>query len=132
MLLAEGQRLSLTGTYSWRVETDQLTFSEELGRIFEFEPSAFVTIERIRDRVHPEDHPLLVQKMERARAGHENGEYEIRLRMPDDRLKRLRVFGRLIRHADGRLECPARSGRDPAQARRGGARQGRSSSAHVT
>jgi PAS domain S-box-containing protein len=105
MLLAEGQRLSATGTYSWRVETDQLTFSEELRRTFEFDRDVAVTVERIRERVHPEDHPLLVQKMERARAGHENPEYELRLRMPDGRLKHLRVLGRLIRHEDGRLEC---------------------------
>jgi PAS domain S-box-containing protein len=105
MLLAEGQRLSQTGTYSWRVETDQLTFSEELRRIFEFEPTGVVTIERIRARVHPEDHPLLVAKMERARAGRENPEYELRLRLPDGRLRHLRVFGRLIRDEDGRLEC---------------------------
>ena len=105
MLLAEGQRLSLTGTFSWRVETDKLTFSEELCRIFEFERNAVVTAARVRDRVHPEDHAMLAEKMNRTRAGQENGEYEIRLRMPDDRIKRLRVFGRLIRHEDGRLEC---------------------------
>jgi PAS domain S-box-containing protein len=105
MLLAEGQRLSLTGTYAWRVETDRLTFSEELRRIFELEGNAVVTVERIRERVHPEDHPMLVEKMQRARAGRESSEYELRLRMPDGRLKHLRVFGRLIRHHDGRLEC---------------------------
>src|SRR5262249_42874225 len=83
MLLAEGQRLSLTGTYSWRVETDELTFSEELCRIFEFEGTSVVTTGRIVERVHPDDHPMLAAKMARARAGQSNPEYEIRLRMPD-------------------------------------------------
>jgi PAS domain S-box-containing protein len=104
-LLAEGQRLSLTGTYAWRVEAEQLTFSEQLYRIFEFEPNTVVTTERISQRVHPEDLPMLADKMRRARAGESNSEYEIRLRMPDDRIKRLRIFGRLIRHEDDRLEC---------------------------
>jgi PAS domain S-box-containing protein len=103
--LAEGQRLSQTGTYSWRVDTDEITFSDQLRRIFELVPNAAATIDRIRERVHPEDRPMLAEKLERARAGSENPEYEIRLRMPDDRLKRLRVLGRLIRHPDGRLEC---------------------------
>jgi len=133
MLLAEGQRLSQTGTYSWRVETDRLTFSDELRRIFELDRDIVVTIERIRERVHPDDHPLLVQKMERARAGQENGEYEIRLRMPDSRLKHLRVFGRLIRHGDGRLECLGAvqdvTGRRLAEEARDSAR---SELAHVT
>jgi len=52
--LAEGQRLSLTGTFSWRVATDQITGSEELYRIFEFDPGVSVTIELIVSRVHPE------------------------------------------------------------------------------
>ena len=32
--LAEGQRLSRTTTFSWRVETNEITWSEELYRIF--------------------------------------------------------------------------------------------------
>ena len=33
--LAEGQRLSSTGSFSWRVDTDLITWSEELYRIYE-------------------------------------------------------------------------------------------------
>ena len=36
--LAEGQRLSATGTFSWRVATDEITWSEAVYRIFEFDP----------------------------------------------------------------------------------------------
>lgn len=105
MLLAEGQRLSLTGTYAWRVDSEVLTFSDELYRIFELDNDVVVTVPRILERVHPEDHPVLAAKMHRARSGCENPEYEIRLRMPDDRVKRVRVIGHLTRHEDGRLEC---------------------------
>ena len=35
--LAEGQRLSLTGSFSWRVATDEITWSEQLYRIFEID-----------------------------------------------------------------------------------------------
>src|SRR5262249_5919599 len=34
--LAEGQRLSHTGSFSWCVETDEIRWSDELYRIFEF------------------------------------------------------------------------------------------------
>ena len=37
--LAEGQRLSLTGTFSWQVAADEITWSEQIYRIFEFDPS---------------------------------------------------------------------------------------------
>src|SRR5215813_3396990 len=34
--LVEAQRLSLTGSFYWRVPTDEITWSEQLYRIFEF------------------------------------------------------------------------------------------------
>src|SRR5712692_8414987 len=54
-LLAEAQRLSRIGSFSWRVETDEIEFSEQLYRIFELDPDVPVTLERIGSRVHPED-----------------------------------------------------------------------------
>ncbi len=104
MLLAEGLRLSATGTFSWPVDTDELTFSEELQRIFGFEERA-IGVERIAARVHPEDLALFRRRMAEVRAGHDNDEYEIRLQMPDHQIKYLRVFGRLVRQPNGRLEC---------------------------
>ena len=57
--LAEAQRLSLTGSFSWRVTTDEITWSEQLYRIFEFDQGVPVTLELIVTRVHPEDIPFL-------------------------------------------------------------------------
>ncbi len=45
--LAEGQRLSRVGSFSWRLDTDEITFSEELYRIFEFDCDAAVMLEQI-------------------------------------------------------------------------------------
>src|SRR2546425_13137256 len=42
--LAEGQRLSLTGSFCWNVATDQITWSEQLYRIYEFEIGVPVTL----------------------------------------------------------------------------------------
>ena len=57
--LAEGQRLSHTGSFSWRVATDDVTWSEQLYRIYEFEIGTPVTREMIRSRVYPGDVSLL-------------------------------------------------------------------------
>ena len=45
------------------------------------------------------------EKIKRFDDGRENTEWHIRLRMPDGRIKYLRVIGRMIRHQDGRPEC---------------------------
>jgi PAS domain S-box-containing protein len=104
MLLSEGLRLSATGTFWWEVDTDELRFSQELYRIFELAPGV-VTFARVRERVHPDDQQLLAQRVEAVRSGRDNPESEIRLRLPDGRVRYLRVFARLIRHPDGRREC---------------------------
>jgi C4-dicarboxylate-specific signal transduction histidine kinase len=102
--LAEGQRLSRVGSFSWRVETDEITWSEELYRIFEFDRDVPVTLELIGSRVHPEDIPLLSEKMDLARGNINDHDYAIRLRMPDGRVKYLRTKSYGIRDRDGRLE----------------------------
>ncbi|MBZ9885090.1 PAS domain-containing protein [Mesorhizobium sp. CA10] len=106
-LLSEAQRLSSTGAFSWRVDTDEIAFSEELYRIFEFDPAHPVTMNQILDRIHPDDIPSLSTHMARVRAGEGNLGYEIRIRMPDHSVKFLRTFGRVVRRQDDRLECLA-------------------------
>ena len=84
--LAEAQRLSLTGSFYWRVPTDEITWSEQLYRIFGFDRGALVTPELIGSRVHPEDSPLLHDIIERARGTGTDFECEYRLLMPESRL----------------------------------------------
>jgi PAS domain S-box-containing protein len=103
--LAEGQRISSTGSFAWQLDTDEFTFSDELGRLFEFDPEETVTLERISERVHPDDLPLLAANVAIVRSGLDNPEYEIRMRLPDGRIKFMRVLGRVFRRPDGRLEC---------------------------
>ena len=103
--LTEGQRISLTGTFSWQLDTDELIFSEELHRIFEFEANAELTFATIGERVHPDDISVFAHNQARVRAGLDNPDYEIRLQMPDGRIKWMRVFARVNRHDDGRLQC---------------------------
>jgi PAS domain S-box-containing protein len=102
--LAEGQRLSRMGSCCWRVETGEITWSEELHRIFAFEPDVPVTLDLIATRVHPEDIPLLNDMVEKARAAVTDFEYEYRLLMPDDSVKYLHMIAHGIRDHDGRLE----------------------------
>jgi PAS domain S-box-containing protein len=102
--LAEGQRLSRIGSFSWRVETDEITWSEELYRIFGFERDVPVTLDLIGTRVHPEDIPLLNDMVERARGAVKDFEYEHRLLMPDYSVKYLHLIAHGIRDNDGRLE----------------------------
>ena len=102
-LLAEGQRISQTGSFYWRVDTDEVRASDELYRILGFEPGSPVTLGRIASRVNPEDMPLFDERIALARAGVDL-DYEIRLQMPDHSIKFLRMTAYGTRTRDGRLE----------------------------
>jgi signal transduction histidine kinase len=102
--LTEAQRLSRTGSFSWRAATDQITWSEQVYRIFEFDSGVPVTFELIGSRVHPEDMPLLRDMIERARSEANDFEYEHRLQMPDNSVKHLHLVAHATRGRDGRLE----------------------------
>jgi PAS domain S-box-containing protein len=102
--LAEAQRLSSTGSFSWRVATDEITWSQQLYRIFEFDQGVPVTLELIGSRVHPEDFPLLNAMIDRARGTGSDFEYEHRLQMRDHSVKYLHLVAHATRDQEGRLE----------------------------
>jgi PAS domain S-box-containing protein len=102
--LAEGQRLSSTGSFSWRVDADVMTWSEELYRIYEIPPAAPVTFELIGARVHPDDIPSLNDLIERARSTGSNFQFDHRLQMPDRSIKYLHMVAHATRDQDDRLE----------------------------
>jgi PAS domain S-box-containing protein len=102
--LAEAQHLSSTGSFSWRLATDEITWSEQVYRIFEFDQGVPVTLELIRSRVHPEDVPLFNEMIDRARGDSSHFEYEQRLQMPNQSVKYLHVVAHGTRDQDGRLE----------------------------
>jgi signal transduction histidine kinase len=104
--LSEGQHLSRTGSFSWRVATDEVTWSEQLYRIYELEVGAPVTLELIRTRVHPDDVSLLekLKMVHQARSGMNEFEWQYRLLMPDGSIKYLHAVAHATRDQDGQLE----------------------------
>ena len=102
--LSEAQRLSHTGSFGWRVSTGEIIWSEETFRIFQYDRSITPTVERILQRVHPEDAALVKQTIERASREGNNFEHEYRLVMPDRSIRHVHVVARALSDESGRLE----------------------------
>jgi PAS domain S-box-containing protein len=102
--LAEGQHLSRTGSFSWRVATDEITWSEQLYRIFGFDQGVPVTLELIGTRIHPEDLSAFEEQIERSRQDGSDVQLEFRLLMPDHSVKYLHTVAHGTRDQNGRLE----------------------------
>ena len=104
--LAEGQRLGQIGSFSWRVATDEITWSEQLYRIYELEIGVPVTLELIRTRVHPEDVSLIekMRMIDQASAVGTDFEWQYRLLMPDRSIKYLHAVAHVTQDQDGQPE----------------------------
>src|SRR5467141_4954060 len=102
--LGEAQHLSRVGSFAWRVATNEITWSEQLYRIFEFDPQVTVSLELIGTRVHPEDLTLLHDMIARAWSAASDFEYEHRLLMPDGSVKHLHLIAHGTKSESGEVE----------------------------
>jgi len=89
--LAEAQRLSNTGSFGWRIGSEEIFWSKETYRIMGFDETVKPTIGRLLQRVHPDDRKLVQQQLDRAVRGEPDYDYEHRLLMPDGDIKHLHV-----------------------------------------
>jgi PAS domain S-box-containing protein len=89
--LAEAQRLSSTGSFGWKIGTDEIFWSKETYRIMGFDETVSPTIGLLLQRVHPDDREFVQRQLERALQGEQRFDYEYRLRMPDGAIKHIHV-----------------------------------------
>ena len=95
--LAEAQRLSQTGSFTWDFDRGELLWSEELCRIFEFDPATIVTTDRVGQYVHPDDLPAFAAVLEGAAAGRDI-DFPYRIITASGVLKHLHAVGHRIEH----------------------------------
>ncbi len=101
--LAQGEAVSETGSFLWNLETDDIRWSDQLSRIYDFAIGSPVTVRRIAERMHPLDRGLAEDMASKARAGLDS-EYEYRLLMPDGSVRHLHFVAKSARDPAGRLE----------------------------
>jgi signal transduction histidine kinase/HAMP domain-containing protein len=101
--LAEAQRLSHTGSFGWNLADRELVWSDEMFRIFDYEPTVKPTLELLLQRTHPDDVALVRQLIERVSAGATDWDIEHRLLMPDGSTKHVRAVAHAVRAPSGQL-----------------------------
>ncbi|MEI9952824.1 MAG: AAA family ATPase [Pseudomonadota bacterium] len=102
--LAEAQRLNRTGSFGWRVETGEITWSEEMYRIFACDPGSKPSLELILQRTHPLDLSMVDGLLKRKSSQGEDWDLQHRLQLPDGSTKHVHVVARAIESSDGNVE----------------------------
>jgi PAS domain S-box-containing protein len=92
--LAEGQRISNTGSWGWNVATGELFWSQEHFRIFGFDPETVKPSYRMfLERVHPKDRPFVEQTVDNAVREKSDLEMDYRIVLTDGSLKHVHTVG---------------------------------------
>ncbi|HYM57408.1 MAG TPA: PAS domain S-box protein [Solirubrobacteraceae bacterium] len=92
--LAEAQRLAQLGSWDRDLELDEVTWSEEMYRIFGVDPEHFLpSQESVLELVVPEDRERLAGDVDVARSSEGAFDSFVRVRRPDGEIRELRVRG---------------------------------------
>src|ERR1700752_3186297 len=92
--LAEGQRISHTGSWGWNVATGEVVWSQEHFRIFGFDPATVKPSYRMfLERVHPKDRLFVERTVDRAVRERSNLKMDYRVVLTDGSLKHVHTVG---------------------------------------
>jgi transcriptional regulator with GAF, ATPase, and Fis domain len=98
---SDAQQLSKTGSFITDLLGDDHNWSEEAYRIFEFDPETKVTVQRIRDVIHPDDLPAFESVIARGMTG-ENVTFTFRVVTACATVKHVRGVAHVTEKVDGR------------------------------
>jgi PAS domain S-box-containing protein len=100
--LAEGQRISHTGSWGWDVLSGKLAWSEEHFRIFGFDPEKTEPSFRLfLETVHPEDRSFIERSLDRAVRERSGFDLEFRIALEEGSIKHVQGVGRPVTSQSG-------------------------------
>ncbi len=102
--LAEGQRISHTGSWARTVSTGEVYMSQESFRIFGLDPlTTRPTLETILNRVHPDDRDSVAQTVRAAIPARSHFERDFRIILENGTIRHIHVLGHPVIDASGEL-----------------------------
>ena len=101
--LAEAQRMAGIGNWEYDLTTKEVTWSDEVFRIYGYDPQEYVpTFDRLLEMVHPDDRHLLTEHLEAAVERGEPYDFEHRVILPDGAERVVHRRARVVRDGEGR------------------------------
>ncbi len=102
--LADGQRISHTGSWGWNLSTGEVIWSDEQSRMLGFDLAKIEpTLELFFERVHPEDRVRVKQILDDATSQRREYTMEYRVVLPDESVKHFKSIGRPVVKKSGEI-----------------------------
>ena len=117
--LAEAQRLAQVGSWNWDTVTNEITWSDELYRIYGVDRDTFeITPENVRRLIAEDDLGALRESVNKCRQTGEPFRAEYRIRLPDGSMRTVAARGEGLRDSKGRVTRLAGTAQDITDAKR--------------
>ena len=110
--LADAQRLTHIGSWQWKPGTNELSWSDEMYRIYGYEPGSPLSFERFLEGVHPDDRDTVRDTVAESLESPGSFEFIHRIVRPDGEIRRLEGRGVVVADEDGEVEELYGTGRD--------------------
>ncbi|AKU98708.1 Signal transduction histidine kinase CheA [Labilithrix luteola] len=101
--MTEAERLGSVGSFGWELASGALSWSEEVCRILGYDRHVSPTVERVAERIHPEERDLLRARIEQRVAARNDFDVALRLRMPDGEVKHVEILAHATVDGTGQL-----------------------------
>jgi formate hydrogenlyase transcriptional activator len=95
--LAQGQRISQTGSFGWSIARGERYWSEGNYSILEYDRALKPSYDLVFDRIHPDDRDFVRQILDEATREKKDFDIEHRLLMPDGRIKHIHLVARAMK-----------------------------------
>ncbi|HWY52765.1 MAG TPA: PAS domain-containing protein, partial [Chthoniobacterales bacterium] len=103
--LAEGQRISHTGSWSWKISNGKVTWSEEHFRIFGLDPEKTKpSFQFFLETVHPNDRSFIERSLDEAIKEKRGFDLEFRIALTDGSIKYVQGVGRAVLGESGNVD----------------------------
>jgi PAS domain S-box-containing protein len=103
--LAEGQRISQTGSWAWHLSSGKIVWSDEQYRLLGLEPGkAEPSVDLFLKAVHPDDRSAVQKKVEEAAREKRSYAIDYRVVLSDGAVRHMRSVGRTVAGEGGNAE----------------------------
>src|SRR5436190_3912531 len=112
-LLEDAESITHLGSWAWEISTNRVTWSDEMYRVYGFEPGSHApTYEGFLSYVHPDDRAMVETAIRRSFETHDPFAFDHRIVRPDGTERTLHGKGRVIMGPDGHPLRMVGSGHD--------------------
>jgi PAS domain S-box-containing protein len=117
--LAEAQRLARLGSWHWDIQTNHITWSDELFRIYGLEKgTGGISYDRYIASIHPDERAAVRANVDRTLENHRPFAYDHRIVRPDGSVRVLHAQGQAIEDEQGQLVALSGTGQDITERKR--------------